>query len=307
MTAADGDGDALRVPPWIAAGMPVSPASSQPPVPSPEDPDPVPPDFADDADPGEPAWPADSDGDERAGRREPADPGRRRLTLMLIASGLVVLAIFVVGALRDKDRTDPYSVGAAGVTGSPAPPSASPTQETTPSPSAAGTPSASPTRSEYRSPSPSSSPSPTPTPTPTPTPIRFGPVTFEAEADGNTIGGSAWVAQYPGASGGRIVRNIGDWGSRQGDGFLRFEDVTVPVEGTYTLKVFHVSIDNEPTRTVVIAVSGGDPRSFTFNGGSTCCTASTVQVDLRKGRNTITIGNPNGHAPSVDRIVLSLP
>lgn len=154
-------------------------------------------------------------------------------------------------------------------------------------------------------------PPPVPTPTPTPTttrPVaRFGPVTIEAEAPGNVTGGSAWVEEYPGASGGAVVRNLGDWGDRRGDGFLRFTGITVPADGTYTVKFFFVNIDNERTRTAVITVPGQDPQSVSVEGGATCCTAASVRVTLRKGTNTVTFGNSRGHAPSIDRIVLSQP
>lgn len=160
--------------------------------------------------------------------------------------------------------------------------------------------------------SPAASPSPaasrtTSGPPRSSTAAAFGPVTFEAEAPGNALGGSAWVDRYPGASGGSIVRNIGDWSSRAGDGFLRFQHISVPVAGTYTLRLFHVNIDNERTRTAVVTVAGQDPQPATPTGSSTCCTGSTLKVQLRKGDNTITVSNPDGHAPSVDRIVLSLP
>jgi hypothetical protein len=341
MTAGDGAAEPLRVPPWLAGGVPVpdpaprkpadpaadlpddAPAASAPPADLPaafappadlpaasappadlpaaseppedlpaDDPAAEPPESAD-VEPHGPDLPA------AGGWRRLAGPGWRRLAIAWLAAVLVlVLAmIFGVVALRDDNRVDRRGEPAAGV------PSPGPSPSVSPPDAGSGaTPSASATGSA--SPSPRTT---TPAPSRSPQPTRFGPVTFEAEASGNTIGGSAWVASYPGASGGAIVRNIGDWDTRQGDGFLRFENVTVPVAGTYTLKLFHVNIDNERTRTAVITVSGGDPQSVTTAGGSTCCAATSVRVELRKGRNTVTIANKDGHAPSVDRIVLSLP
>jgi hypothetical protein len=57
----------------------------------------------------------------------------------------------------------------------------------------------------------------------------------------------------------------------------------------------------------VITVAGRDPQPVTLSGSSACCTASTLKVQLRKGANAITVANPDGHAPSVDRIMISLP
>jgi hypothetical protein len=117
------------------------------------------------------------------------------------------------------------------------------------------------------------------------------------------LAGSARTAGYDGASGGRIVRNIGHWGDDP-DGTLRFEGVTVPADGAYTLRFFHVNLNDEPTRTAVITVSGGASVVATVRGGGTCCASSVVTVTLKKGANQITFGNPNGHAPSIDKIVI---
>jgi hypothetical protein len=130
-------------------------------------------------------------------------------------------------------------------------------------------------------------------------------VTFEAEAYANTIGGSAWVQRYPGASGGVIVRNIGDWGDRSGDGWLRVNNVRVPAAGTYALTLFSVHLDDEPARTVAITVSGAASIVIQVSGSATCCTATTVRVAFKAGANTVMFTNPNGHAPSIDRIVIS--
>jgi hypothetical protein len=297
MTEADGDGEALRVPPWLPRGEPPG-----------DEPEPVPPagtlrgPAPEHADPHDvsperdtPSWDIFESEEAEAGDRErqPADAGRRRMLLLFIAAGLVVTAIFVVGALRTGNGTDRRGGGAVGVTytGSAPPAEASPA----PSGSAAPSPTATPPESL------------TPTVAKPPPPVRYGPVTIEAEDPANTLGGSARVAKYPDSSGGEIVRNIGDWDTSDGDGVLRFEDVDVPVAGTYTLKVFHVNLDNERTRTAIVTVGGESPVSLTINGSSACCSVSGILVQLRKGRNTITIANPDGHAPSMDRIELSLP
>ena len=149
---------------------------------------------------------------------------------------------------------------------------------------------------------PSAGPSPTVATRP-----ALAPVTYEAEAAGNTVTGSAHAGPYPGASGGRLVRTIGNWGSPQGNGTLRFNGVVVPAAGLYDLTFYFVHPNNEPTRSVVVTVSGFGPVVVTASGSAACCGSQTVRVMLNSGANSITFGNPSGHAPSIDRIVLSAP
>ncbi len=294
MTDADRDAEPLRVPPWLTGGAP-SPGPQAPGGPKPAGPAP------DDAVPPPPAaeevdWPAAPDRDGWHASDEPSPlrgllaPWRPRLIVAGVATALSLLSILLVSALLTGTGPDHRAVPPATT-----PSSAADTSAPDPAPPSPTTPSSPPR------------PAPSTTAPRTSPPPRFGPVTFEAEAAGNALGGSAWVDRYPGASGGAIVRNIGDWNSRDGDGVLRFERITVPVAGTYTLRLYHVNIDNERTRTAVITVAGRDPQRVTLTGSSTCCTASTLKVQLRKDGNTITVSNPDGHAPSIDRIVLSLP
>lgn len=292
MTAADGDAEPLRVPPWLTGDAP-SADSDNPPgmpqVPAPADDTTVPSsETADD-------WPAAPDRDGWHVADEPSElrglfvRWRPRMIVAGVAAVVSLLSIVLVSALfagdGGDDGPDRRRAAPAGV----------------PSWTGVSVPVSSPAEAAPSSPS---KPSPS-TASVTTAPPKFGPVTFEAEAPGNALGGSAWVDRYPGASGGSIVRNIGDWGGR--DGFLSFQHISVPAAGTYTLRLFHVNIDNERTRTAVITVAGRDPQRVTFNGGSTCCTGSALKVQLRKGDNTITVSNPDGHAPSIDRIVLSRP
>jgi hypothetical protein len=140
-----------------------------------------------------------------------------------------------------------------------------------------------------------------------PNPGQFGPITYEAETGANKLAGSATVIAYPGASGGSIVRNIGDWGLAGGPGTLRFENVDVPAAGTYSLTFFHVNIDNERIRTAVITVDGVDPILVTITGSSNCCLSTTIRVTLKQGRNSVTFSNNSAHAPSIDKITISQP
>lgn len=140
--------------------------------------------------------------------------------------------------------------------------------------------------------------------TPVPT---FRPLTFEAEAGGPsvTVSGSAWIDGYDGASNGKIVRNLGDWDMRGGPGSLRLNGVRFPTTATYVIAIFFVHPDNESTRTAQLAVSGMDPVKLTFNGSSRCCGIKKVSLTISAGTHTITISNPTGHAPSIDKIVIS--
>ncbi|MEN3306014.1 MAG: hypothetical protein V7603_2216 [Micromonosporaceae bacterium] len=142
---------------------------------------------------------------------------------------------------------------------------------------------------------------------PGPSPARraTASVTYEAEAASNTLSGSAFVTGYPGASGGRIVKNIGAWGNPAAPGSLRFDAVSAPAAGAYLLTFSYVHVSGDATRTVVITVSGSDPVTVTVTAGSACCSGQTLTVRLAAGMNTITFTNPKGHAPAMDRIEIS--
>jgi hypothetical protein len=142
---------------------------------------------------------------------------------------------------------------------------------------------------------------------PTVNPPLFTPITVEAEAGGLavTLGGSARIAPYDGASGGKVARNIGDWNMQGGPGTLGFNDVTFPSDGTYVLAISFVHLDNEPTRTAQITVSGLTPVTATFTSGSQCCAVKEVSVVVPAGTRTITISNQQGRVPAIDKVVIS--
>jgi hypothetical protein len=141
-----------------------------------------------------------------------------------------------------------------------------------------------------------------------PAPARTQLVTIEAESPDNTLSGSASVGAYPGASGGQLVRAIGDWGSAKGPGTLRFNKINVPRAGTYVLTFYFVNIKGMTTRSALIAAAGSEPQKVTVTtGNSTCCTARAVQIPLAKGSNSITFANPAGEAPAIDRISYTVP
>ena len=113
--------------------------------------------------------------------------------------------------------------------------------------------------------------------------------------------------EYPGASGGRIIQNIGDWGRPPGPGTLTFNQVAVPSTGTYTITIYYVHPNNEPDRQAIVSVSGTQPVTVDFAGNSTCCLTKEVTITMTAGEHTIMISNPTAHAPSVDKIVISRP
>jgi hypothetical protein len=245
------------------------------------------------------------------GRRRVAGPGPfggRRLVLAAVVAGSVAVMGVVAFAVwshppagRSPDALSPGGTDPVPVVTdtdlSPAGGSASarPSPRDTAQPGAPTPP-----------PLPTLEPSPSLTPSPTAGP-RPGPVTYEAEAAANTVSGSARISNYDGASGGRIVRNLGLWNGPGSAGTLTFGNVTAPEAGPYHLTFFYVYLNAEPARTAVITVAGAEPISVTAGGGSTCCASRTVTVVLRAGANTITFGNPNGHAPSIDKIVIGGP
>jgi len=148
----------------------------------------------------------------------------------------------------------------------------------------------------------------TSSPTTSPPPPHFESVSYEAEAadaDPEGITGSAWVWGYPGASGGSIVRNIGNWGSEPG--VLRISGVMIPSSGTYVITIHYVHPDNEANRTALVSVSGIAPMEVAFAGSNQCCHTTAITVTLAAGAHTVTITNATNRAPSIDKIVLSRP
>ncbi|MFD0596631.1 CBM35 domain-containing protein [Catellatospora coxensis] len=159
----------------------------------------------------------------------------------------------------------------------------------------AADPTATPSAGPSASPSPSASAGPA---------AAFRAVAYEAEARGNTLLGQATAVGMAGASGGTVVRNLGD-GTGKRDGALRFNGVTVPAAGTYTLTFHYAQSPGPRAHQVVISVAGAAPVTVAVDAVDGCCASRSVRVRLRQGANSITFDNPSGPAPAVDRIVLS--
>jgi hypothetical protein len=147
-----------------------------------------------------------------------------------------------------------------------------------------------------------------PTPSRASTRPAFQPIGLEAETASAQLNGPAEVVAYAGASGGRIVQNLGRQGpGAKRNGTLTFPDVAVPSDGTYTLTLYLVNSGTGGSGTAVVTVAGGGSVSVTAPGGADCCVRTTVAINLKKGPNSVTFGNPDGRAPSLDRIVISAP
>jgi hypothetical protein len=245
------------------------------------------------------------------GRRRARVPdGRRWVPVALILAGLaavVLIPLTMASLLGVNDAAGPAVTDPVAVPSDlepPAPPvlaseSSTSVPTTTAAPSA--TTGAAPPRTTRR-------PRPTTTtrpPNPPPPPPSFAPLTIEAEDSSVTRNGSAIVWNYNDASAGRIVGRIGDWNQPQGPGSIRFNSVSIPTNGTYTLLIHYVHPDNERNRSAVVAVSGIAPITTSFVGSSDCCDVKSLTVTLTAGTHTITISNQNDHAPSVDKIVIS--
>jgi len=152
--------------------------------------------------------------------------------------------------------------------------------------------------------SPSLSPTTTTTQVTRPrTTSAFQPLTFEGEdAD---LDGSAGRYRYDGASGGFVAYRIGDWDDRGGDGVLTVRNIAIPTSGRYRIALITVHPDGESQRFARLNITGVNVITLTFNGGSTCCQTTNVDVTLTAGTKTLTFTHNNRRAPSVDRIVIS--
>jgi hypothetical protein len=137
----------------------------------------------------------------------------------------------------------------------------------------------------------------------TPVPPPFKPLTIEAES--GVVTGSAWKWDgYPAASGGWIVRNLGNWGGAPG--ILTLNGIVFPNTASYTFAISFVHPNGEQTRSAQVTVSGVPAKTVNFTAsGSDCCATQAVTMKVPAGSHSITIENPTGHAPSIDRIVIT--
>jgi hypothetical protein len=212
--------------------------------------------------------------------------------------GLVGLAVagvlLATGALA---KTLPLAAPAASPAREPAiaaPPAAS-SRSTTASPSrAVRAPTADVPAPSVTLPPRTASPTPTPTSTATPSPPR----SYEAEA--GELSGFVRIFQMQEASGGAVVGLIG----MHNDSFVHFPEIAVEAPGEYELVLYYVSAD---AREAVLTVNNLEPVRLKFpelsNGREVG--ELRVPVELLAGRNELRFGNPDGRAPSLDRITVT--
>jgi len=138
--------------------------------------------------------------------------------------------------------------------------------------------------------------------------------TYQAEASGNTLGGTAVVVSDAAASGGRYVGWVGAGAANT----LRFDNVTVPSAGRYRMVVGYANGElgdgatnynsNIVDRYADVSVNGGAGRRTYFRNtlGWSNYRTTVVDVDLAAGANTITFGNASsGYAPNIDHIQIA--
>ena len=136
--------------------------------------------------------------------------------------------------------------------------------------------------------------------------------TYEAEAEDNTLSGTAVVMDDPAASGGQYVAQVGNGP----DNTLQFNHVSVPSSGTYRMVVHFANAEKKGDhqyniqvvdRYAEITVNGRNLQRAYFRNTFSWSAYRTrvIDVDLDAGNNTIKFSNPSAHAPHIDKIEIA--
>ncbi|MBV1855958.1 DUF4832 domain-containing protein [Catellatospora tritici] len=120
-----------------------------------------------------------------------------------------------------------------------------------------------------------------------------GPTGYEAEASGNTLSGGAAVSSCAACSGGAKVGYVGN-----NSGTLAFTGVAGGTGGAKTITVYYASA---VART---ALFNGQSVSFPATANWDTVGSTSFTLNLSAGTNTITVTNPSGWAPDLDRITV---
>lgn len=233
--------------------------------------------------------PSGTTGGRRARRRRTALAlGVTAVAAVLAAGTLVALH----GPTRGPAATTPASVGDP--TGGPDP------LITTGAPSASASPGPHPSPVRSASPTAATSASATTldvTGPPVPPPQ---PVSYEAEAPGNTRLGQVHPRPVAEASGGLVIGWIGNGPAN----VLRFNAVSAVAAGAHRVTVYYVAGE---ARTALITVNNATPVTVSFpsTGGWSTVGSLTVTLTLAAGANTVAVSNPTAWAPDIDRLVAS--
>jgi hypothetical protein len=125
-----------------------------------------------------------------------------------------------------------------------------------------------------------------------------GPVTVQAEASSNTLGGTAKVATCATCLGGAKVRFVGNGAANT---------VSIPVtESAAGSHILTVTGEVSGTRSFQVSVNGGAAVTVSLTGTSfTVPVSATVTVTLPAGKDTITFGNSTTYAPDLDAITVN--
>jgi len=126
------------------------------------------------------------------------------------------------------------------------------------------------------------------------------PVTqYLADAAVNTFTGGTILGSKNTATDGRTAGFIGNGGS------VTFNNINVPKTGNYAVTFLY--FNGDPSRPATISINQGAPIAVTFPGTGSFSKlgASTQQLALNQGNNSITISAPDSsYAPDVDSIVI---
>ncbi|GCE22396.1 hypothetical protein KDK_61960 [Dictyobacter kobayashii] len=130
--------------------------------------------------------------------------------------------------------------------------------------------------------------------------VSTGAVSYEAEASGNTLGGSASVVNCSACSGGHKIGNIGN------GAYVQVNNVHANSAGDYTLTLYY--IDGDTGRSGQLSVNGTVASTINFHGTNdnnwNYVQAITTTVTLNAGTNTISLASPSGWTVDLDRIVV---
>jgi alpha-galactosidase len=89
------------------------------------------------------------------------------------------------------------------------------------------------------------------------------------------------------------------------DNVVTFPDITVAVGGMYQMEIDYLT---KVPRFLDITINGANPIQLDLTGDSEGSPSSVViPVSLKGGKNTIQFGNPDGEAPALDKIAITLP
>jgi alpha-galactosidase len=129
-------------------------------------------------------------------------------------------------------------------------------------------------------------------------PVAYTGLSYEAEAGGNTLSGTASRQSCADCSGGSGVGGIGDAPGNS----LTFNGVTARTAGRYEITLYATA----PTAgSFSVGVNGGPGVTVQVPADRSAPVTVTVPVTLVKGVNSVRFSGATGSTPGLDRIVLA--